>query len=286
MKELGLDVDGIYPDGSRSNISEDDDNERPGSEHSAPERVGSTESLDHINEDFNRNEASRATGYMGKTSEVTWMQRLKRHARYDSENEDEGSSKPMPDSIQTSSPSGRQMSREHGPEPLPPRIEKNRSITESTYYCDDLPVVIDSHIDPYDIPMRNIADFLLTSYLESVHPAFPILDKAKFVEQYQMFFGNGGIDNGQDWLAILNLIFAIGAKYAQLTHADIIGNSGQDEIYFARARLLGLNSETILAHADLQRIQVTGLSAFYLMATCQVNRYKNSPCKKQSANVF
>lgn len=39
--------------------------------------VGSTGALDRVDEDFNRNANARASGFMGKNSEITWMQRVK-----------------------------------------------------------------------------------------------------------------------------------------------------------------------------------------------------------------
>jgi hypothetical protein len=38
--------------------------------------VGSTGSIDHVKEEINADNATYPTGYMGKSSEITWIQRV------------------------------------------------------------------------------------------------------------------------------------------------------------------------------------------------------------------
>jgi hypothetical protein len=56
-------------------------------EENADAEVGSPGSLDVINEDTNRDEHTRAAGFMGKSSAVTWVQRAKMVATHDFEDE-------------------------------------------------------------------------------------------------------------------------------------------------------------------------------------------------------
>jgi hypothetical protein len=62
---------------------------------SSPSSVGSLDALDVLDEDVNRSKDSRATGYLGKSSEVSWMRTLDAEANdpYRSEKEIENSSK-------------------------------------------------------------------------------------------------------------------------------------------------------------------------------------------------
>ena len=213
-------------------------------------RIGSTRSLGHVNEDFNRTAASRATGFMGKNSEVTWMQRLRKEA---------------------------DVSAAFGEETIPmldsPSFKGNPQypINESTYRLDDLSMLVLDHVEPYEVPPRHIADRLFEHYLDTVHPAFPIIGKTTFLDQYRTYYSKN-VQAGANWLAILNLIFAIGAKYSCLIRAEWGGKEGDDLIYFTRARLLGFNTDSILNHAGLQSVQVAGLIAFYLTAINQINR--------------
>ena len=76
----------------------------------------------------------------------------------------------------------------------------------------------------------------------------------------------------EKWLAILNLIFAIGARYSHLINAEWKGDDRDHIIYFTRARLLAISSETIFQHPDLQMIQVLSLMSLYLLCNSQINR--------------
>lgn len=231
-------------------------------------RVGSTGSLDRINEDYNRSAATRATGFMGKSAEVTWMRRLKkRQARLGSE------------SVEDEDDDGGQASLSfahglhHPNNTIYNNAEGSPPVSESTYHCDDLTVLIPDQVDPFEIPPRHTAYALYQTYVDTVHPAFPIIGEVTFTNQVQTFLDNDKINTGHNWLAILNLIFAIAAKYSHLVQAEWRGDERDHLIYFTRARILGFNGETILDHAELQRVQLTGLMAFYLMAINQINRY-------------
>ena len=226
----------------------------PAGEYKASARAGSTESLDCIEEDYNRDPASRATGYHGKNSEVTWMQQLKRptsqNPKRDEDNDDDQ------DSLHYDNP-------RTGLTPM----------NEASYHCDDLTLTPPGNIDPFEVPPQEIANMLFQSYLETVHPAFPIIGKNTFISQYQAFrLSADRTEINHNWLAILNLIFAIGAKYSHLIQAEWCSDKVDHLVYFTRARILGFNSDVIFSHAELQRVQVAGLMSFYLLALNQINR--------------
>lgn len=233
-----------------------------GGEHLVSARVGSTESLDQISEDFNRNPASRATGFHGKNSELTWVQRLKRQATQCS---DDGEETPQEQAIDERG-SSLSPSHHYGTGLAP--------ISDSSYQCDDLTVLITDRVDPFEMPPQATGNLLFQCYMDTVHPSFPIIGKNYYTSQYEAYIlENNQMKAGHDWLAILNLIFAIGAKYSQLTKAEWRSDSRDHLIYFTRARMLGFNADSILGHAGLQKVQVAGLLTFYLMAINQVNRY-------------
>ena len=222
----------------------------PYGEDNVSARVGSTEDLDQIDEDFNKSPESKATGYHGKNSELTWMQRLRMQASHDMHGD--------------------------GVEALSSGVSQTRStaatpISKVTYHCDDLGISLPEEVDLLELPPRYIADALFNDYLESVHPVFPIIGKQTFSDQYRGFF-NHGREPAANWRAILNMIFAISAKHAHLIEAPWRGDERDHLVYFTRARGLGFNIDSLLVHADMQRIQITGLMAFYLLATNQVNR--------------
>lgn len=252
-------VDGV---GKQENMVDGDGEQDPGTERQAPGRKGSTESLDCVDEDLNRTAASRATGYMGKISEVNWLGQVRKRTDTSDDNQDEsGDSK---------------MDFSSGLSGLPPsaikRPEGSHLVSESTYHCDDIALDVQDDVVTYQLPPKEVADLLLSCYLECVHPAFPILGKITFVKQYQAFYNNPMLQTGPLWLAILNLLFAIAARYGRLAQATWVVRADDENTYFSRARLLGLGIDALWVHGELQRIQVAGLASFYLMATNQINR--------------
>lgn len=75
LDKYGLDLD--YSSNSNPSHSVIPQDELPDADDvGSPSSIGSLEAIDRVEEDLNRNENARATGYMGKNSEVTWMQRL------------------------------------------------------------------------------------------------------------------------------------------------------------------------------------------------------------------
>ncbi|KAL8935347.1 MAG: hypothetical protein Q9216_005477 [Gyalolechia sp. 2 TL-2023] len=231
-------------------------------EHQATGSAGSTDSVDCIDENFNRSDAARSTGFLGKISEVTWMGKLIK--RTSAEGYDDNNNT-IP-----------QMNFGFGLDPMDDdeaeKAKKNRLLSDSNYHCDDVPFLVLDNVQAYQVPPRATADSLLTCYLESVHPAFPILGKITFLKQYQAFYSNPNLNTGSKWLSVLNLIFALGARYSGLVGMEGEGVADEPDVYFSRAWLLGLDGDSLWTPAELQRIQIAGLASFYLMATHQINR--------------
>ncbi|KAL5338675.1 fungal-specific transcription factor domain-containing protein [Aspergillus crustosus] len=220
------------------------DEEPEADAESLPSSIGSLDAIDRVDEDLNRSPNSRATGYMGKNSEVTWLQRLRREAEH----------------------RARKLSgaSEHAP-------ERNFAIHSVNYHLDDVDIKPPGPVHLYWIPPRQYADKLFEDYLNTVHPIFPIISRTLFTAQYKNFFDNSARP-GDKWLAILNLIFAISSYHAHLMLAPWAGEERDHYVYLARARALGMNSDALFAHPDLQQVQVEALTAFYLLSTNQINR--------------
>ena len=149
------------------------------------------------------------------------------------------------------------------------------TMADSNYHLDDFPVSGLGPVDPYEVPPRELADSLFNAYMQTVHASFPIIGRSNFTPQFRRFYNNPHdpkVMEATKWRAIINLIFAIGAKYAHLTQAEWQGDERDHLIYFARARQLSITSDTIFTHPDLQLVQIYGLTGFYLLATNQINR--------------
>lgn len=185
---------------------------------------------------------------MGKTSEVTWMQRLQRNAKHRSQ----GSSGSLDHSQST-------------------RQEDGFALYTVNYHLDEFCISVPEPVKIYAVPPRQIADRLFDDYLRTVHPFFPIVHRPLFTAQYRTFF-DSNVHPGDKWLAILNMIFAIGAQHAHLTRAPWRGEEKDHLIYLNRARILGISGHDLFSHPDLQQVQVEGLVAFYLLSSDQINR--------------
>ncbi|KAI9738265.1 MAG: hypothetical protein M1834_008763 [Cirrosporium novae-zelandiae] len=236
-----------------------------GEERQAPARIGSTGSLDAITEDFSATEQSRATGFTGKHSERSWMRRLQEQASQGQLGPAVASTEPQ---LVSSTPSPAQVPAFH-------RTSSEESLYAKgpNYNTDDIEIEIPDEVDPYDIPSRDVAVNLFSSYLETVQATFPVIGKIDFIRQFYRFIDRPSTEPGTKWLAILNLIFAIGAKYLQVTTQlrDPEDKRGH-QIYFKRARMLALTGHSLLKHPDLQQIQITALMSFYLLTVNQINR--------------
>jgi len=240
-----------------------------GAESEASAAAGSTGALDRAEEDFTREEA-RATGFVGKNSEITWLQRLRQENKYGSPPRDQPVEEKRMTDISSSS-----FGSKHKPGdiriPLP-EADSGFAVHESSYHLDDLAISTFEAVDAYEVPTPETANQLFSTYVARVHPTFPIVGKVNLTAQFHKFISGHVHRPPEKWLSILNLIFAISAKYSHLIQAEWKGDERDHLIYFTRARMLGLSGETMLQHPELQQIQILGLMAFYLMSISQINR--------------
>ncbi|OQD77351.1 hypothetical protein PENANT_c112G00458 [Penicillium antarcticum] len=209
--------------------------------------VGSLHDIDSVNEDLNRSEASRATGYIGKNSEVAWMQRLVSEA-----------------TKQGSAFKDQQIYRHD-------QGAVDDSISSANYHLDHDRLVELDVKNAFSLPPKALADHLLHTYLNRVHPSLPIIRKNLFLEQYNRVFSRHLLRPGRKWLAVLNMIFAIGSQISRLSER-VAQNDDNEKLFFARAKALNISENVLFDHADLQQIQAEALMAFYLLNLSQINR--------------
>ncbi|KAJ5278931.1 hypothetical protein N7478_004303 [Penicillium angulare] len=229
-------------------------NEMEADEPSPLSSIGSLEAIDRVDEDPNRSEPTRTTGVVGKSSEITWMQRVQQEA--------EQRAQGHPGIMESHQADEEQ--------------KEAFSLHALNYHLDDLDISVSEPVQLYALPPRQLADRLFDEYFTNTHPFFPILSRPIYRVQYQAFIDASSTPNftrpGDKWLAILNIIFAIAAKHAHLTNAPWCGEDNDHLVFLTRARLLSMNSDVLFSHPDLQQVQVEGLIAFYLLASDQINR--------------
>jgi len=151
-------------------------------------------------------------------------------------------------------------------------IYERFAISHFSYYLDDMPIQSRQAVELYEVPTPEVTNYLFDTYMDKVHPSFPVIGRLNLKRQVRYLFSGTFQRPPHKWLSVLNLIFAISAKYSHLANTEWKCDAGDHSIYFARARLLAINSETIFEHPDLQTIQIMGLMSFYLLANGQVNR--------------
>lgn len=201
-----------------------------------------------MDEDHNRSEESRATGHMGKSSEITWMHRLESEAKEQSGN---------PSSSKSLAQSGLPMSD---------------PISSMNYRLDHDRLSNIEVMNPFVLPPKPLSDRLLQVYLDKVHNDIPLIRKCLFLEQYRRLFLGNRVNPGRGWLAIFNMVLAIASRFCKVSGHEFMGEP-DDNVFFARAKALNLSENIGYDHEDLQQVQAEVLVAFYFITVSQVNRY-------------
>lgn len=212
---------------------------------SSSSSVGSLDALDVLDEDVNRSKDSRATGYIGKSSEVAWMRSLETEASNSSSSEKE-----LEDSHKSLFPK------------TIPRASMNYRIESADYPGSEAE-------NPYALPARASAERLLRLFMDSVQPSLPVVRQDLFVNQFNSFYSGKSKHPGRKWLALLNLVFAISNKLCQVSGNDV---QNKDHRFFSRAQTLNISESLVEDHEDLQQVQIETLAAFYLLISSHINR--------------
>ncbi|KAF2709484.1 hypothetical protein K504DRAFT_481868 [Pleomassaria siparia CBS 279.74] len=235
--------------------------------------VGSNGDVDILDEDLHCTDQSRATGFIGKNSEVQWIRRLHHEADHSKEIHERYTGPYGPPGISAQANTGRLNARKRRQERDPDALLQTSSCN---FYLDDENIHIDFMVDPFELPPFETAERLLKSYMESVQDSFPILAQKSFISHfYQLYtsIGRGQPSKpSQKWQAILNLVFAIGACYSHLTEAEWRADERDHLLYYSRAWALYLKDSWWLSAPDLSQMQLKGLLSFYFLAVGQISR--------------
>ncbi|KAI9842489.1 MAG: hypothetical protein M1838_003104 [Thelocarpon superellum] len=251
---------------ARAAIAYESGGDGPKGEDLVSAEVGSTGSMDHVTEDFDRDEDAVQAGYFGKTSDVAWIHRARTLADAETDavaGPEHGGSGPPPlraRPFESRTPSDRRS-----------RDQQDYKHRPSTYHLDDLQPSLVDPVGEWNLPPKEVADTFVEAYFATVHPCFPLLHKARFLDSYDQCYRSSAAAGGRRWRAMLNLILAIGAKYAILVQADL-GDERDHLIFFTRARALSLDRGPLWDVGDLEQVQMLGVTVMYLMASNQTNR--------------
>ncbi|ORY19882.1 fungal-specific transcription factor domain-domain-containing protein [Clohesyomyces aquaticus] len=223
--------------------------------------VGSNDDMDLLDEDLLSSEQSRATGFVGKNSEIQWFRRLHHEVARPDEagGRYEGPYGPPGDNPEAASQRLEAMRRRQAKDPGPPSHLSNFS-----FYLDDEKLETVAGVDPYALPPLVVAERLFNCYMDSIQNSFPILAERIFRNQFHQYYAS--------WQAILNLVLAIGAVYSHLTEAYWRSDERDHVIYHSRACALGLRDFSWISNPDLSQMQITGLQALYYLVIGHINR--------------
>lgn len=197
-----------------------------------------------VNVDTDRDD-TRATGHLGKSSAVAWAMRTAQEAESKTEN----------DSTLGAFETGYALASYH---------------TED----EDVEFVDLTGVSAFDWPEYATADDLVGLYFDHVHNTFPLLDRQSFFAKYETFVRGAGNLSREDsvWLGGLNIVFAIGAVYGQLSKRYGPHYHQQHLIYLKRARMLCLDQPFLFEDARIYDCRVLGLLCLYFISTCRLNR--------------
>lgn len=234
--------------------------------------VGSNEDLDFLEEDVLGGLELIKTGYMGRNSQIRWMLTLQRkldqssgwlfETPYAVPRDSEGASSKCSDALYES------QKQPEGPELL----------SSYYFYLDNTDINIDLD-DPDVVPSIEIATKLFESYQVTVHDPFRILDSS-FEEQLQTYYQvsqRGGTMNiCIKRKAILNLVFAIGARFSQLVGRDQRAGGRDHHVYMSRAvHFLGMNqTATPIFAPDISLIRVSVSVSCSLRVNLRLTAYR------------
>lgn len=220
-------------------------------EQDANAEVGSMGSIDAVSEDFNRDSETKAVGFLGKSATATWMQRVDDFTF----KERTGLSTTDPVHVRDS---GKYMTGEPGPTEM--GVEG---------------------VNEYDLPSPKVGRDLVSFFMTHVYPAYPLIIKARFLAGFESLLEKGAdafvAHNGVSSLCLVNVVLAIGCRYARLSQAgrgsEHCDDGSEHLMYYARAQKLAAERWSIFHDTDLQNTSTLGLLCIYFLSVNQLSRY-------------
>jgi hypothetical protein len=155
--------------------SEHESKEEQGEAHVSAE-VGSSTDLDLLDEDLMHDEQSRATGFIGKASEIQWLRKLHSHDTIDMH---DGPYGPPGQSAEAVAERLAALRHRQGQQATT-LVHTNKT----SFYLDDELFEMDLEVDAHELPSFETAEKLMKAYLDSCHNSFPFLVKKAFTKQF------------------------------------------------------------------------------------------------------
>lgn len=146
-------------------------------------------------------------------------------------------------------------------EPLPSETEFNQSYKS-------LPATFG---DGYSILPLKTANTLIKTYFTEIHHILPIFESSDFLLRYRFHLRESDVRPCNQWLALLNYIFASAALYLQLSKRELPGTHDHQNLASTAKRLLQYADST--AHKSYyQTIQAHLVGAFYYLGIDEIQQ--------------
>lgn len=206
--------------------------------------VGSNEDLDFLDEDVLGDEGPSVTGYLGRNSQVQWMRTLQRKL-------DQSQAEPLDLPYAPPGSSEEAITKRADAMHARQRIHgRARPLRDYYFYLDNDRLDEWEDFGTHVVPPIETAERLLDIYRKAVHPPFHILDD-QFRDQvhayYDMLQRGTAMKVSSKWKAILNLVFAIAARFSYLSGVNWQGDDCNHLAYMSRAvHLLELQKITAM----------------------------------------
>lgn len=139
------------------------------------------------------------------------------------------------------------------------------------------------------LPSWELAELLTEAYFHSIQGAFRFVEREQFLKDLEKVYSDPATNTALDWplrrtLALANVMWAIGAKWMEMTHIDqqlLLQNAGvplveNQLMYYARARALGLDHRMQVDHPNLEVVQGMAVLSFYLLSNGSIHRQVSS----------
>lgn len=135
------------------------------------------------------------------------------------------------------------------------------SVNETNFYGDHHGIQPLGQGNPFHLPPEQVAATLFQCYFQTVHLTFPIMSTDidhQLRIYYESMRSGQAVTFSQRWYAIVNLVFAIGARFSRLIQAGWQSDPSDEILYLSRAyQLLGMrDTAIILGDTDISLIEV------------------------------
>ena len=233
-------------------------------ENKAPSSVGSPGKQGELPHIVSLSNGGGAAGFVGKMSEISWISRAFETVR--------GARDDKPGRFVHAA-----------------KVDQNLfNITDFIYYMDDGDVLAidEDYVDQYVWPPTQTVVLLSEAFFHAMQGAYHFVLREQFLQQAYQFTAKQQTPswNRRRWLALANLVWAIGSKWLQITKLNEPTVAEDHLVYYARARALGLDHRVMHDHPDIERIQGIGLLSFYLLVNGSITRFVKIPTRCPSAN--